>query len=213
MPRSMTMGRIIFRVSRRWLGLTAAALAFAALSLTQAAAQTSDEHHIILEITPFAGYQVFVSHPVQKNLGGVMGGIRLTEDFSRFWALEESTTVGYNDVRLKLFPGGRVQTIDFESSNLTFAINPVLHFTPREAKFRPFATIGAGYTRYTPEENGLSKAGYTGAGLRELEERYGPSVNYGVGIKYNFNRHIGMRYDVRGQWSQTSHYGIPRSPA
>ena len=73
--------------------------------------------------------------------------------------------------------------------------------------------MGPGYTRYTPNEAGLSLAGYRGPGLRELEERYGPSINYGGGIKYNVNKHFGLRGDIRGQWSQTAHYGIPRSPA
>lgn len=173
----------------------------------------SNDRFTVIEVSPFAGFQWFISHPVQRNLAGPIGGVRVTEDFTDYWGLEESVTVGYNDVRLKLFPGTPRQTLDFESSNFTFAINPVLNFRPRGAKLRPFLTIGPGYTRYIPKEQGLSKAGYFGPGARELEERYGPSVNFGGGIKFNANQHLGFRLDVRGQWSQTSHYGIPSTPS
>lgn len=202
------MGEQMIRGLSRRAGLTVMAIMALAVPV---AAQTSDQRFTVIEVTPFFGYQWFYDHPIQKTLAGPIGGVRLTEDFSRYWALEESVTVGHNDVRLRLSsPSNR--TIDFESSNFTFAINPVLHLRPREARFRPFLTLGPGYTRFIPEENGLFKAGYTGPGVRELEERYGPSLNYGVGVKYNMNRHLGFRVDVRGQWSQTSHYGIPRSP-
>ena len=184
----------------------------AALAVTvPAMAQSGDEHYTVIEVTPFAGYQWFVSHPVQSTLNGLIGGVRLTEDFSRFWALEESVTVGLNDVRLNL--AGSNRQLRFESRNFTFSVNPVLHLTPRESKFRPFLTIGPGYTRYNPNRSGLFLAGYTGPGARGLEPRYGPSVNYGGGIKYNVNRYFGLRGDIRGQWTQTSHYGIPRSPS
>ncbi len=193
----------------RGLSLRAGLAVLAALALAvPVAAQTA------IEVTPFFGYQWFRSHPVQRTLSGPIAGVRLTEDFSRLWALEQSFTAGRDDVRLGLTPGPGSRFIDFEASSYTIAINAVLHLKPREDKFRPFLTVGPGYTRFIPEnENGLFTAGYTGAGLRELEERYGPSVNYGGGVKYNINEHIGLRVDVRGQWSQTSHYGIPRSPA
>jgi outer membrane protein OmpA-like peptidoglycan-associated protein len=197
------MGKEIAKRLSGYAGLAAVA-AFA--MAVPVAAQT------VIEVSPFFGYQWFYDHPIQNTLDGPIGGVRLTEDFSRFWALEQSVTVGHNDVRLRLF-GPVNRTIDFESSNFTFAINPVLHLSPRTSKVRPFITLGPGYTRYIPEENGLFKARYTGPGLRNLQARYGPSVNYGVGIKYNASRHLGFRVDVRGQWSQTSHYGIPRNPS
>jgi len=195
---------------RTGLAITGLMLALPLAAQTNVVPPNNDRFTVI-EISPFAGYQWFTSHPIQRNLNGVMGGLRLTEDFSDYWGLEESVSIGYNDVRLKLFPGTPRQTLDFESSSFTFAINPVLNFRPRGAKLRPFLTIGPGYTRYVPQENGLSKAGYFGPGARELEERYGPSVNFGGGLKYNANRHFGFRLDVRGLWSQTSHYGIPRN--
>ena len=110
-------------------------------------AQTSDDHYTIVEISPFAGYQWFHAHPVHRTLDGLIGGVRLTEDFSRFWALEESYTVGLNDVRLRLF--GTNQALKFESRNFTIAINPVLHLRPRDRHLRPFLTWDP-VTRATP---------------------------------------------------------------
>ena len=182
-----------------------------ALTVPAVAQSRDDDHYTIIEVTPFAGYQWFVSHPVQSTLNGLIGGIRLTEDFSRYWALEESVTVGQNDVRLRR--AGTGQRLDFESRNFTFSVNPVLHLRPRDRHLRPFLTLGPGYTRYIPNERGLFLAGYNGPGVRELEERYGPSFNYGGGIKYNVNKHFALRGDIRAQWTQTAHYGIPRSPS
>ncbi|HWQ54985.1 MAG TPA: outer membrane beta-barrel protein [Bryobacteraceae bacterium] len=209
-------------VSFRWRGTliaVAAALAAAVPVFPQnqppASAPLSGEYSIF-DISPFAGYQWFQiyaknDHRVSEFEPGLVVGLRVTEDLSKYIGLEQSFTAGFNDLRLR--PFGIDQQVGATARNYTIAINPVFHFTPRQSKFRPFVTVGPGLTWYDPGKN-VNTGSVAGAipPTDELKTKYGPSMIYGGGIKYNASRRVGLRVDVRGTWSKGVYFGLPSIP-
>lgn len=196
----------------------AAMLAAAVPGLPQdtQSASTSGEYSIF-EVNPFAGYQWFQIYAkdeprVSELEPRPVVGIRVTEDLWKYIGLEQSFTVGFNDIRLR--PFGQQQKVDGDARNYTFAINPVLHFTPRQSKFRPFVTAGPGVTWYVPEGQ-IKTNGVPGVvpPATELKTKYGPALVYGGGVKWNATRRFGLRFDVRGLWTQGRHYQLPDFPS
>jgi outer membrane protein OmpA-like peptidoglycan-associated protein len=172
--------------------------------------------YAIYEVNPFAGYQWYQIYAgngtrVSELQPGLVLGVRVTEDLWKYIGLEQSFTAGLNDLRLR--PFGLQQTVEAEARNYTFAINPVFHFRPRQSKFRPFLTAGPAITWYVPDaQPKLASPTSVLRPITDLGTRYGPAVIYGGGIKYNATRRVGLRFDVRGLWTQGRYFGLPDSP-
>jgi outer membrane protein OmpA-like peptidoglycan-associated protein len=83
---------------------------------------------------------------------------------------------------------------------------PVFHLTPRESRVRPFVTVGPGVTWYRPESSTLTSR--TGL-VVPLSLKYGPALVFGAGVKFNASPRVGFRFDARGMWTQTPHFGLP----
>jgi outer membrane protein OmpA-like peptidoglycan-associated protein/opacity protein-like surface antigen len=184
------------------------------LAQTTAPAQApSPEGYSIYEINPFAGYQWFMipnrdSARAEKYNTGAAAGFRVTEDWWKYVGLEESLTIGFN--KLEVYPTGLQQTVGAGNHNFTFAVDLVAHFTPRESKFRPFVAVGPGLTFYkTTYHFNIGSVPGVVPPLSNLESEYGPSVNYGAGIKYNITKSLGLRFDFRGLRTQGREFGLP----
>lgn len=170
----------------------------------------------IFEVNPFGGYQWFQIFAqrvarVSELEPRVVLGLRVNEDLWNRIGLEQSFTVGFNGLRLR--PFGLNQKVDAYARNYTLAINPVLYFTARQSKFRPFLTAGPGITWYVPDKRlklGTSTAVVPPA--NELQMKYGPAFIYGGGIKYNATRSVGLRFDFRGLITQGRYFGIVDGP-
>lgn len=207
---------IMFR-RRGALIAAAAALLAAVPALPQSAPPAKPTpppgEYAIYELSPFAGYQWFQlyansSTRISKFDSGVVLGLRMTEDYWKYIGLEQSFTVGFND--FLIHPYGVPQFAEANAHNYNIAVNPVFYMTPRESKLRPFITVGPGLAWYTAGKT-LNTSSMPGAipPLAPLSTHYSPSLIYGLGVKYNATRSIGLRVDVRGTWTQDQHYSLP----
>ena len=79
----------------------------------------------------------------QIQQGGVMGA-RVTENFWNYFALEQDA--GFYSYHRLVFRGATPNGVPlpvFGTHVYQGSFNGVLHFTPRDSKFRPFVTVGA----------------------------------------------------------------------
>lgn len=207
----------------RWRGALitiAVAIAVAVPGLAQTAPPDKSAslpgEYARFEVSPFVGYQWFqiYKHAFRytKFDSGPVLGVRVTEDLWKYFGLEQSFTAGYNDLRF--IPFGLLTPVGTFARNYTLAINGVVYFTPRQEKLRPFLTLGPGVTWYVPSK-GVNTSASPGSvpPTSDLKTRYGPSLNYGGGVKYNASRYIGLRFDVRGLLTQGFNFGLPPGPA
>ena len=199
--------------------VAALAAAVPALPQSKPAAKSASPsgEYSIFDVNPFGGYQWFQIYAgddtrVSELEPRAVVGLRVTEDLWKHIGLEQSFTVGFNDIRLR--PFGQQQKVDGNARNYTLAINPVFHFTPRQSKFRPFVTAGPGITWYVPDQQ-LELSGVPGVipPATDLKTKYGPSLVYGGGIKINASRRVGLRFDVRGLWTQGRYFQLPDFPS
>ena len=207
----------------RWRGVLltlTAALAAAVPATPQATPAKSSSlpgEYAIYEVNPFGGYQWFQLYARSENrvskldAGPVFGG-RFTEDLWKYVGLEQSITVGFNDLRIR--PYGLKDYVGTDAKNYTIALNPVLHFTPRQSKLRPFLTVGPAVTWYVPGK-AINTSTVPGAIPPNVtpQTKYGPAMIYGGGIKYNATRSVGIRFDVRGLWTQGRQFELPDFPS
>ena len=90
----------------------------------------------------------------------------------------------------------------------------VLHFTPRDHRFRPFVLPGPGASFDVLGKNakkwGEALPPNAGFGGFNTDERF--QGNYGGGIKYQANKWFGFRFDVRGLTGIGPRFGLPTGP-
>ncbi len=189
------------------------ALAMAAPLAAQVTAKSpsSAGEYSLYEISPFAGYQWFRGHAnsTAKFDSGPALGFRVVEDFWKYVGLEQSLTVGFNDLGIR--PTGLTQSADASVRNWTLALNPLLYLRPRTSKWRPFLTIGPAITWYAPEAHIRNTVPGEVPIAAELETKSGPAMIFGGGLKYNATPRIGVRFDVRGLWTEGQYLGLPRA--
>jgi outer membrane protein OmpA-like peptidoglycan-associated protein len=134
----------------------------------------------------------------------------LTEDVSRYFSFEEGFGFGANNAQF--LPLGLNSRATLTARNYQLNALGVLHFTPRDAKVRPFVVLGPGATWYQPSHaKNFSQPSGGGAILPAgpFQTKLEPALVYGLGLKYNINRHFGLRTDLRGMWTLQPHLGIP----
>jgi outer membrane protein OmpA-like peptidoglycan-associated protein len=178
--------------------LLSLALSVPAVAQNRTSRGTGSGDYSIFEVSPFAGFQWFKDRNGHELEAGPLFGIRFTQDFSRHVGLEEGFSFAFNDVRLA--------NATFESTNYQLSVMPVFHLTPRESRVRPFVTVGPGITWYRPESSTLTSR--TGV-VVPLSMKYGPALVFGGGVKFNATQRVGFRFDARGMWTQTPHFGLP----
>ncbi len=174
----------------------------------QNAASKSDEYSNFFELNFFGGYEDYAHERNAFNTkitGGPVIGVRLSEDFWNYLALEEDIA-SFSWQHLDFPPitpavgSQAVQPPQFQTRGYQASLNGVLHFTPRDSKLRPFVTVGVGGDRYAPTggAQNLAQSLPPALGLNGLRPDGGFQANYGGGVKYQFDQHVGLRFDVRG---------------
>jgi outer membrane protein OmpA-like peptidoglycan-associated protein len=175
----------------------------------------------------YAGMQDFAHWRNQSSApgsdlvrGGVLGA-RLGWDLTNRWAVETNYGYGINNLRLFPVAPGQITSIGPDSVALGarshhLSLNPVFHFTSQTARLRPYLTAGPGIMWYDPTAEAQAFVRSPEAeplGAVGLDGRYGPSFNWGGGIKIYLTRAFEFRLDARNVISQTPHFALPATPA
>ena len=113
--------------------------------------------------------------------GGFKVGGRLSLNGSAFMGHELS----YGFERQDLAVGGEKETTAHVQQ---FFYDFVVHLTPKALPVRPFVLAGAGFSSFSPRQEGILAAG---AGETKV------GYNYGGGVKVKLSPLFGVRFDVR----------------
>lgn len=182
----------------------------------QNAAAHSDEYNNFIELNIYAGDSDYQRLPAglgaKIQSGAILGG-RVTENIWNYVGIEEDfNAYSWNKYNfLSNPPDGIILQPPFPFHTLQPAIDVVMHFTPRDHKFRPFVAIGPGASFDVLGKNaknwGLAMPAGSGFGGFKTDERF--QGNYGGGIKYQVNKWFGIRIDVRGLVGIAPRFGLP----
>ncbi len=207
------------RTSWRILVLAAAAFAVLAVLPRRAAAQNaappkSTDYYNFFEINAYGGwgnYAKQTGQPFSKLDQGGLAGARTTENFWNYFALEQD--FGFFSYHRLVFRGLTPNGIPIPILGTHVyegSFNGVMHFTPRDNKFRPFVTFGAGEAVYVPDDNAKATASRLppAAGFQAFRTVAGLELNYGGGLKYQVSPRLGVRLDARGYYGRTPQFGL-----
>jgi outer membrane protein OmpA-like peptidoglycan-associated protein len=210
---------------RTWRAKFLAAATCSVLILTashafaqNAAPAKSSDYYNFIELNVYGGWGNYAKQtgsPFSQLEGGPLAGARVTENFWNYVALEQDAGFySFHDLTFRGATQNGNLLPQFKTHVYQASFNGVLHFTPRDNRFRPFVTAGVGEAAYIPSEaarkaaNGLPlDAGFGGYGSRA-----GFEINYGGGMKYQFTPRFGVRFDARGFYGRTPQFGLPSSP-
>ncbi len=166
------------------------------------------------EINLFGGGSYFKRQDPRPyfDLGrGGVAGFRITQNFWNYVGLEEAVTVHGTNNATFTKPGG-FDTVSFGLRQRQVSVNPVFHFTPRDAAIRPFVTAGPGFNWYVPTDTARNQALQpNGNGLGypvNLKTGFAPMFNYGAGLKAKLGQRVGLRVDARGYLTQSTTLGV-----
>ncbi len=201
-------------------GVTAL-VALVLAAATPAAAQdkstspSSPDDYAIYEVGLFGGYQHFLipnrdSGRVSWFDGGAALGFRITQDWWKYVGIEESLTVGFNN--LTGYPFGITQQVTAGEHNYTLVANPMLYFTPRQSRIRPFVTAGGGVTWYKTDQFYNLNNAPQAVQQYPLTSESSAAFIYGAGIKFNVWKWVGLRVDLRGLRTYGKEFGEPEVP-
>jgi len=188
--------RRCFSIYQRRSGVIAAiaALAIAVPAFAQSKSSGSDDEPTF-EFGVSAGAQWFRSTGVLKFDKSPLVNLHADENFTNYFGLEESFTAGFNQGELLPFDENTYS--GFSERNYQLALDPMIYFTPRDVKFRPFVTVGPAYVWYVP------------SAPKPFEEKNTPAVMFGAGFKYRVTDNVGLRLDARGLLTRQPHFGLP----
>ncbi len=185
----------------------------------QNAAAHSDDYNNFLELNIYGGYSNY-----WRNLGGlgykiegaaILGG-RVTENVWNYVGFEEDVNVySWNKYNfLSNSPDGTILQPPFPIHTVQPAFDAVIHFTPRDHKFRPFFAFGAGASIDVLGKNakGWANSLPPSAGFASFKNDEHFQGNYGVGIKYQASKWAGFRFDVRGFTGHGPQFGLAGAP-
>ncbi|HTX39942.1 MAG TPA: outer membrane beta-barrel protein [Bryobacteraceae bacterium] len=200
------------------IALVALALAAAAPAAAQtkpSSPPSTPDDYSIYEVGLFGGYQHFLidnrdSGRVNQLDGGGVTGFRITEDWWNYIGIEESLTVGFNN--LSVYPFGLTQQVTAGEHNYTLVFNPMIYFTPRTSKIRPFVTAGPGVTWYKTDQNFDTSNVPAAVQQVPLTSESSAAVIYGGGVKYNASKWVGLRFDFRFLRTYGKEFGEPEVP-
>jgi outer membrane protein OmpA-like peptidoglycan-associated protein/outer membrane protein W len=183
-------------------------------------ATPSDQYNNFFELSFYAGwsdYQRSTAGLGNKIDGAVVLGGRVTENFWNYVGIEEDfNAYSWNKYNFLSDPsnGTPIAGMPFPIHTLQPAVDVVLHFTPRDHKFRPFVAVGPGASFDVLGKNARQWAESlppsAGFGGFNTDERF--QANYGGGIKYQANKWFGFRMDVRGYTGPAPRFGLSSGP-
>ena len=173
-----------------------AALVAAVPAMPQSSSSSSTtEDYSIVDVGASVGSQWFRDKGIKRLAQSALINIHVDENFTNYVGLEESLSLGFNQIRL--LPYQENQFAPFSEKNWQGAITGMFYLTPRDARFRPFFTFGPGYVWYVP------------GAAKPFEEKNSPSLVYGIGLKGWMTKGVAFRADLRGLWTKTPHFGLP----
>lgn len=166
------------------------------------------------ELNAFGGGTYFFRHldPFKTKLvtGGIGGGSFTVN--GQFWSVESRTAYGTNNIRFFNVPQG---TLDLGSRTFETMLNPVVHFTNRTSRIRPYITAGVGVNSYRPTDEAKTEASNSAntllfASITHLHTSTRATFNYGGGVKLRLKKDgaLGLRFDVRGLLSDNPRFGF-----
>lgn len=191
------------------------------LAAQRAARSSGSGDPQLLELNIFGGGTWFKAqdsgYREEIEEGGIVGA-RFTENITNYFSLEQDWGIyGVNNVVLRGVPGVPGGSPSFGNRLHQFSFNPVLHFTGRESRIRPFVTAGAGWDFFSPTRLAKDKALSTtppllfGAlgpiALNSLSAK--PAYNFGLGVKMHLSPRVGLRVDARDYIVSPPLFGIP----
>ncbi len=171
-----------------------AALAVAVPALPQNAASGSDGYPTV-EVGVSAGGQWFRDKGIKRFGAAPLLNFHVDEYLATHWGLEESLTIGFN--QLKLLPFGEDTFAGVTERNYQLALAPMFYFTRPEARIRPFLTVGADYVWYNPSASA------------PFESKNSPGLVFGAGFKAYLTKSVAVRVDARDLWTRQPHFGLP----
>lgn len=131
----------------------------------------------------------FTQQPISMS-NGLKSGARLSLNSGVLTGHELS--YGYQRFNLKI--GDQKES---QASAQDFFYDFVLHFTPNAVAVRPFVLAGAGYTNFSPGNDGIFA---DASGSNEF------GVNFGGGLKVKLGRFFGLRFDARNHMSRKPNF-------
>jgi len=197
--------------------LPVVALAFALPAWSQTNSSTTStggEFYSRYDLSIFGGAQIFQLYAgsdarvFQFDKGPIVG-VRLTEDLWNYFGLEEGFSWATNSLELQ--PYETSTWIKTGVHNYQFNGNGLLYFTGRESKIRPFVTAGAEMVIFDPLGNSVDTPQFPTP--YKLRTHYGPGLSYGLGLKINASRRVGLRFDARGLYAQRPTFTLNSAPA
>ena len=197
------------------LAITMACLSLSAqTSSSSAPKKSSTGGGDLFEINLFGGGGFFkrqqqAPHQDQSN-GGVFG-FRVTQNFWNYVSLEETGMVHGVANTIYRIPA-TANNYSFGVRQRQFHVNPVFHFTPREARVRPFVTTGFGMDYFGVTEDARRQVGNgVNTPFRQvlnLESQWRLMFNYGTGVKAKLTERVGLRFDVRGFMGASPNFAV-----
>jgi flagellar motor protein MotB len=209
---------------RSWLRMCAALGLAVALCSIAPAQETpkppaGDELPDKVELNGFGGGSFF--RQVDRGLGtklvnGGAAGFRVTENFWKYFGLEQGFTYSVNNVRFLNPNKPGLPNFEFGHRIYQYSFSPVYYFSPRGSKIRPFLAAGFSALNFAPIDSGRGYAtnpNNSAFNAGNLGGMVKPALNYGGGIKIHLTDHFGLRFDIRGLTSGAPTWRLPQTAA
>lgn len=178
----VTVRRVLFSAQSTKMRTFVLLITLTLLSIASLSAQGA-EAGVYVGVSQFGNADLgdvgFTAQPVTGE-NGFKAGARLSLN-----AIFTGHELSYGYERHKLKVGSQDEA---DANVQQFYYNFVVHLTPKPTPIRPFVTVGAGASSFSPTAQGIFE---TAGGETKL------GVNYGGGVKVKLGPLLGLRFDVR----------------
>ena len=145
------------------------------------------------------------------HTGGAFGA-KFTENLWRYVGIQESYTFRENNVTFDGPNQPGYPNYGFGQRVMDWGVNPLIYFTPRGSRWRPFVTVGIAALDFRPTNGAKDAAhspGFANFGAYGLNNDLLPALTYGGGVKYRLNDHWSLEGDALLSWSRNPTFGLP----
>jgi outer membrane protein OmpA-like peptidoglycan-associated protein/opacity protein-like surface antigen len=172
-----------------------------------------DERPDKVEVGIFGGGRFF--QQVDKGLGtkhsnGGVIGYRFNVNFWKYVGIEHTMGYGPSNVMFMSPAKAGQPNFGFGSRLYAWSLGPVVHWTPRGSRIRPYLTAAVAADNYTVTDQAKAEARMNSQyGAQNLQGKTEVGLQYGGGVKFHMTDRFGMNVDVRGLLSRNPTYGLP----